>query len=259
VTELAGRVALVTGAGTRGAAVGTGQATAILFAREGASVVLFDADERAANATADAIRGEGGACAVVVGDVTRDADCARAVAAAVDTWGRLDVLHNNVGVSSVGTVVDVAEDEWDRLMAVNVKSIMLTGRHAIPALAATGGGSIINTSSVSAMRPRGLTGYSAAKGAVITLTRAMAVDHGAAGIRVNCVIPGPLYTSMALADGMTAEKRERRKEASVLGIEGTGWDVAYCALFLASDRSRYITGVAIPVDGGATLRGPARG
>jgi NAD(P)-dependent dehydrogenase (short-subunit alcohol dehydrogenase family) len=94
---------------------------------------------------------------------------------------------------------------------------------------------------------------------VITLTRAMAVDHGAAGIRVNCVIPGPLYTSMALADGMTEEKRERRKESSVLGTEGTGWDVAYCALFLASDRSRYITGVAIPVDGGATLRGPARG
>ncbi|HEX5116922.1 MAG TPA: SDR family oxidoreductase [Pseudonocardiaceae bacterium] len=257
MTELAGRVALITGAGSRGEAAGTGQATAILFAREGASVVLFDADERAARTTAESIQAEGGTCTVVVGDVTSDADCARAVAAAVDTWGRLDVLHNNVGVSSVGTVVDVAEDEWDRLMAVNVKSIMLTGRHAIPAMA--GGGSIINTSSVSAMRPRGLTGYSAAKGAVITLTRAMAVDHGAAGIRVNCVIPGPLYTSMALADGMTDEKRERRRESSVLGIEGTGWDVAQCALFLASDRSRYITGVAIPVDGGATLRGPARG
>jgi NAD(P)-dependent dehydrogenase (short-subunit alcohol dehydrogenase family) len=144
-------------------------------------------------------------------------------------------------------------------MAVNVKSVMLTGRHAVPAMTATGSGSIITTSSVSALRPRGLTGYSAAKGAVITLTRAMAVDHGPAGIRVNCVIPGPLYTSMALADGMTADQRERRRRSSVLGIEGTGWDVAHCAVFLASDRSRYITGVAIPVDGGATLRGPERG
>jgi NAD(P)-dependent dehydrogenase (short-subunit alcohol dehydrogenase family) len=257
VSELAGKVALVTGAGTSGASVGTGQATAIVFARAGASVLLLDADEQAADTTAETIRAEGGTCAVVAGDVTRDADCARAVHTALDLWGRLDVLHNNVGGSSVGTVLDVAEAEWDRLMAVNVKSIMLTGRHAVPAM--TGGGSIVNTSSVSALRPRGLTGYSAAKGAVITLTRAMAVDHGGAGIRVNCVIPGPLYTSMALADGMTDEKRERRRAASVLGIEGTGWDVAYCALFLASDRSRYITGAAIPVDGGATLRGAERG
>jgi NAD(P)-dependent dehydrogenase (short-subunit alcohol dehydrogenase family) len=111
MTALAGKVALVTGAGTRGEAVGTGQATAIVFAREGASVVLMDLDQRAADATAETISGQGGSCAVVVGDVTRDADCARAVATAVDTWGRLDVLHNNVGVSSVGTVVDVAEDE----------------------------------------------------------------------------------------------------------------------------------------------------
>jgi NAD(P)-dependent dehydrogenase (short-subunit alcohol dehydrogenase family) len=257
--RLAGKVALVTGAGSRGEGVGNGRASAITFAREGASVLLVDLSPAAAGSTAAVIRNEGGDCLVEVGDVTSDGDCARFVDRAVAAWGRLDVLHNNVGVAARGSVVQATEAEWDRLMSVNVKSIMLTGRHAVPVMERGGGGAIINTASISALRPRGLTGYSAAKGAVIALTRAMAVDHGAAGIRVNCISPGPIYTPMALAEGMSDEQREQRRLSSVLEIEGTAWDIAGAALFLAGDEARYITGVTLPVDGGASLRAPARG
>jgi NAD(P)-dependent dehydrogenase (short-subunit alcohol dehydrogenase family) len=125
-------------------------------------------------------------------------------------------------------------------------------------MARTGGGSIVTTSSISAIRPRGLTGYSAAKGAVIALTRAMAIDHAEAGIRVNCIAPGPIYTPMVYAGGMDDELRDRRRQASPLGIEGTGWDVGYAALFLCSEEARYITGCTLPVDGGVSIRSPNR-
>ncbi len=249
----------MTGAGSSGAGVGTGRATAVLFARAGARVLVTDRNVQAAEETARLIRDEDGDCLVAALDVTDGSDCTRAVQLAQRTWGGLDVLYNNVGSSSIGTVVDVDEQEWDRLLRVNLTSVMLMSRPAVPVMAAGGGGSIINTSSISALRPRGLTGYSAAKGAVITLTRAMAVDHGGAGIRVNCISPGPIHTPMAVGDGMTDETRELRRAASLLGIEGTAWDVAHAALFLASDEARYVTGVLLPVDGGAPLRGPARG
>jgi NAD(P)-dependent dehydrogenase (short-subunit alcohol dehydrogenase family) len=269
--RLAGKIAIVVGAGAQtavrhgveagpeGEAVGNGQATAVLFAREGARVVVADINPAAAQATAGLIGAEGGECVTVTADAARDADCAAVIKLALDTWGRLDVLHHNVGVSSVGSVVDLPDHEWDRLLTVNVRSIVTMARHAIPAMAATGGGAITTTSSISALRPRGLTGYSAAKGAVIALTRAMAVDHGGQGIRVNCIVPGPLYTPMAIADGMTERKRESRRLSSVLEIEGTGWDVAYAAVYLASDEARYLTGVVLPVDGGVSLRTPSRG
>ena len=144
------------------------------------------------------------------------------------------------------------------MQRVNVTSMMLSSKHAIPAIAAGGGGAIVNISSISALRPRGLTAYSTSKGAVIALTQAMAVDHAKEGIRVNCIAPGPVYTPMVYAGGMSDELRERRRLASPLGIEGTGWDVAYAALFLASDEARYVTGVVLPVDGGVTLVGPER-
>jgi NAD(P)-dependent dehydrogenase (short-subunit alcohol dehydrogenase family) len=217
-----------------------------------------DRSRAAAEATLKMILGEGGEAAVFDADVTRSDDCAAMVDDAVRRWGRLDILDNNVGIGGRGTVVEVSEEDWERVMRVNVTGMMLASKHAIPVLARGGGGAIVNISSISALRPRGLTPYSASKGAVIALTRAMAIDHAHQGIRVNCVAPGPVYTPMVYADGMSEELRERRRCASPLGIEGTGWDVGYAALFLVSDEARYITGVVLPVDGGVTIASPSR-
>jgi NAD(P)-dependent dehydrogenase (short-subunit alcohol dehydrogenase family) len=257
--RLENKVAIVTGAGSRAAGIGNGRAAAILFAREGAKVLVVDNNNAAAEETLAAIQKEGGEGAAFVGDVTKAADCRAMVERAVSRWGRLDILDNNVGIEGKASVVSVTEEDWDRVMTVNVKSMMLTGKYAVPAMTASGGGSIINISSISALRPRGLTPYSASKGAVIALTRAMAMDHATDGIRVNCIAPGPVYTPMVYSGGMTEEVRERRKRASPLGIEGTGWDVGYAALFLASDEARYITGVVLVVDGGVTVSSPPRG
>ncbi|MBP1678428.1 MAG: 3-oxoacyl-(acyl-carrier-protein) reductase [Bacteroidetes bacterium] len=257
--RLEGKVAIVTGAGSRAAGIGNGRAAAILFAREGAKVLVADNNTAAAEETLAAIQKEGGEASVFVGDVTKAADCRAMVERAVSRWGRLDILDNNVGIEGKASVVSVTEEDWDRVMTVNVKTMMLTGKYAVPAMAGGGGGSIINISSISALRPRGLTPYSASKGAVIALTRAMAMDHASDGIRVNCIAPGPVYTPMVYSGGMTEEVRERRKRASPLGIEGTGWDIGYAALFLASDEARYITGVVLVVDGGVTVSSPPRG
>jgi NAD(P)-dependent dehydrogenase (short-subunit alcohol dehydrogenase family) len=252
------KVAIVTGAGSRAAGIGNGRAAAILFAREGAKVLLVDRDATAAEETLRQIREEAGVAEVFTGDVSSAADCRAMVERAVSRWGRLDILDNNVGIEGSGSVVSVTEEEWDRVMRLNVKSVMLTGKFAVPLMAAGGGGSIINISSIGALRPRGLTPYSTSKGAVIALTRAMAVDHAKDGIRVNCIAPGPMYTPMVYSGGMSGEARERRRRASPLGIEGTGWDIGYAALFLASDEARYITGVVLTVDGGVTLTTPSR-
>ncbi|MET0851771.1 MAG: SDR family oxidoreductase [Candidatus Rokuibacteriota bacterium] len=256
--RLAGKVAIVTGAGSRGEGIGNGRAAAILFAREGARVLLVDQKRKAAEETLEAIRGEGGEAQVFEADVTRSADCQAMVEDAVRRWGRLDILDNNVGIGGRATVVDVDEAVWDHLMRVNVTSMMLTGKHAVPAMAKGGGGAIVNISSISALRPRGLTPYSVSKGAVIALTRAMAIDHAPQGIRVNCIAPGPVYTPMVYSDGMTPELRDRRRRASPLGVEGSGWDIGNAALFLVSDEARYITGVVLPVDGGVTITSASR-
>jgi len=257
-SRLAGKVAIVTGAGSRAEGIGNGRATAVLFAREGARVLLVDQSRAAAQITQELIGREGGEAHVCEVDVTRADDCRAMVDEAVRRWGRLDILDNNVGIGGRATVVEVEESAWEHLMRVNVTSMMLTSKHAIPAMARGGGGSIINISSISALRPRGLTPYSVSKGAVIALTRAMAVDHAPQGIRVNCIAPGPVYTPMVYSEGMSPELRERRRRASPLGIEGTGWDIGHAALFLASDEARYITGVVLPVDGGVTLTSASR-
>jgi len=256
--RLAGKVAIVTGAGSRAEGIGNGRAAAILFAREGAKVLLVDQHREAAAATQAMIAAEGGEAAVFVADVTRGEDCRALVDDAVRRWARLDILDNNVGIGGRGSVVEMDEAQWEQMMKVNVTSMMLTSKHAIPAMVRTGGGAIVNISSISALRPRGLTAYSTSKGAVIALTRAMAMDHAAEGVRVNCIAPGPVYTPMVYAGGMSDDLRERRRQASPLRIEGTGWDIAYAALFLASDEARYITGVVLPVDGGVTIASPAR-
>ena len=257
--RLEGKVAIVTGAGSQvDEGIGNGRAAAVLMAREGARVLLVDRKPEAADATRQMILSEGGAAEVFAADVTYSPNCEAMVAKAVSLWGRLDILDNNVGIGVGGSVVEVDESDWDRVMEVNVKGMMLASKHAVPAMAANGGGSIINISSIAALRPSRLTPYAASKGAVISLTYAMAVDHAREAIRVNCIMPGPVYTPMVYAGGMSDELRERRKNASLLQVEGEGWDIGHAVVFLASDEARYITGVVLPVDGGVLLRGPDR-
>lgn len=256
---LEGKVAIVTGGGAAGTGIGNGRAACILLAKAGARVVVVDRAADLAEQTVAMIKEVGGDAAAFAADVTRSEDCAAMVAFTLDRFGRLDLLDNNVGIGSRGSVVDETEETWRRVMQVNVETMFLVAKHAIPAMIRQGGGAIVNVSSISALRPRGLTAYSASKGAVIALTRAMAVDHGRDGIRVNCVAPGPVYTPMVYGRGMSAEAREKRRRASVLGIEGTGWDIGHAVRFLLSDHARYITGHTLVVDGGATVSGPERG
>jgi len=197
---LSGKVAIVTGGGAAGDGIGNGRAAAILLARAGAKVLVVDRDEKPAARTVEMITREGGTAAAHAADMTDEAQCRAMVEAAVDRFGRLDCLDNNVGIGGRGSVVDMAPDDWRRIMQVNVDTMFLAARHAIPAMIRTAdGGAIVNVSSISALRPRGLTAYTTSKGAVIALTRAMAVDHGRDNIRVNCVAPGPVYTPMVYA------------------------------------------------------------
>jgi NAD(P)-dependent dehydrogenase (short-subunit alcohol dehydrogenase family) len=256
---LIGKVAIVTGGGAVDDGIGNGRAAAILVARAGAHVLVVDRELALAERTVAIIEAEGGSAAAASYDVTVGTQCAAMVHDAVSRWGRLDCLDNNVGIGSKGSVVDETEQNWHSVMHVNVDSMFLACKHAIPAMIRTaGGGSIVTISSISALRPRGLTAYSVSKGAVIALTKAMAVDHGPDGIRVNCVLPGPVYTPMVYARGMSDLARENRRKASVLGREGTGWDVGAAVRFLLSEQARYITGQILGVDGGATLVGPSR-
>ena len=251
-------VAIVTGAGSRGPGIGNGRAAATLFAREGARVALVDRQVEWAEVTRQMIAAEQGESFVIEADVTNAADCQRIVDAVVNRYGPIAVLQNNVGIGSDGTVVDVDESEWDDVMRVNVKSMMLMSKYVIPIMAARGGGSITNVSSIAAIRPRGLTPYSTSKGAVNALTQAMAVDHAAQGIRVNAILPGPVFTPMVESGGLTPEQRAMRAKASPLGVEGTAWDIGWAAVFLASAEARWITGQLLCVDGGVTLMSPAR-
>ncbi|MGE3075838.1 MAG: SDR family NAD(P)-dependent oxidoreductase [Dehalococcoidia bacterium] len=256
---LRGKVAIVAGGGAAGDGIGNGRAAAILLARAGASVFVVDRKLELAERTAEMIAEEGGTAAAHAANITEEAECRSLVEAAVDRFGRLDLLDNNVGIGSRGSVVDEPADAWRRVMQVNVETMFLLSKYAIPAmLDSDGGGAIVNVASISALRPRGLTSYSTSKGAVIALTKAMAVDHGPQGIRVNCVAPGPVFTPMVGAATMGEAARENRRSASILGIEGTGWDVGNAVRFLLSDQARYITGQVLVVDGGTTLRGPER-
>jgi NAD(P)-dependent dehydrogenase (short-subunit alcohol dehydrogenase family) len=258
-SRLAGMVAIVTGAGSRGPGIGNGRAAAVLFARAGARVALVDRVAEWAEQTRGMIDDEHGEAFVIQADVTHNEDCRRVVEQTVGRYGPIDILHNNVGIGASGSVVETDEDFWDEVMRVNVKSMMLMSKHVIPVMAAHGGGSIVNISSVASIRPRGLTPYSTSKGAVNALTMAMAVDHAAQGIRVNCILPGPVFTPMVATGGLTEEQRAIRARASPLGTEGTGWDVGWAALYLASPEARWVTGQLLCVDGGMTLVGPPRG
>ncbi|HCR17438.1 MAG TPA: short-chain dehydrogenase [Candidatus Latescibacteria bacterium] len=255
--RLAGKVAIVTGAGSSGPGTGTGNATAILFAREGASVLLVDQSAERAEQTLATIQQQGGEASVYAADITQAPDCQAMVEAARDRYGGLHVLMNNVGILGYGTVVDVTEETWDRVFEVNLKSMMLTSKFAVPAIIESGGGAIINISSTEALRASSsaVTPYNASKAGIIGLTNAMAAHHGRDNIRVNCIAPGFLYTPM-VAPLLTEESRESRRQASLLGTEGTAWDVAWAAVFLASDESRWITGIVLPVEAGLLTSTP---
>jgi len=247
---LRGRTALITGA-----ASGIGKATALLFAREGAAVCLFDRDETAGKAVARTIEEEKGRALFVPGDVTRDEDCRRAVDETVARLGGLHVLFNNAGIIRRATIVDTSEEDWDRVMAVNVKGVFLMSRRAVPSMARSGGGVVINTASV-----WGLVGgtraavYCASKGAVVLLTKSMALDHGAQNIRVNCICPGDTDTPMLRGEaGMLGEPMDRHMAQAAdvpLRRVARPEDIAQAALYLASDASSFVSGAPLIVDGG---------
>lgn len=252
-SRLDDRVAIVTGAGSRTAEIGNGRAAAILLARRGARVLLLDMQYAAAQQTQQMIEADGGTSLALQADVSRRDDCEAAVRHAVQAWGRVDILVNNVGIGGpAGTAVEVDPDDWDGAMRINVASMMLMAKFAIPEMRKRHAGAIVNIASVA-----GLLGgtpallYPTTKGAVINMTRAMAAHHGTEGIRVNCVAPGMVYTPMVAAR-MTPQAREDRRMRSLLQIEGSGWDVGHAVAFLASDEARWITGVVLPVDAGAT-------
>ena len=258
--RLAGKVAVVTGAGATGsgAFVGIGQAISILFASQGAKIILVDRDEKNAEVTLATIKERGGEASVFVGDVTSNADCESMAKAAVERYGKLDVLVNNVGISGRGSVTDVDEELWDTVIDVNLKSVMLTSKHAIPRMIDSGGGSIINLSSIVGLRAGSGPPnhpYAASKAGIIGLSNSMAVHYGRDNVRVNCIAPGHIHSPM-VARHSSQEMLDLRRRAAPLGTEGTPWDVAWAAAFLASDESRWISGVTLPVDAGLLAATP---
>ena len=249
--RLTGKVAVITGAGSRGPGLGNGKAAAILFAREGARVLCVDARLENAEETAKLIAQEGGEAVVFAANVTRKADCEAMVTAALDRWGAVDILHNNVGIESRKTLFEVTEEEWDQVMSVDLKSMLLATQAAAKPMVERGRGAIICVSSVAALRGHGRTAYAAAKAGVIGFVRTCAAQLGPKGVRVNAIAPGMVWTPMVESVG--PELREKRRKASPLGTEGLGWDVGWAAVYLASDEARLVTGQTLVVDGGLTI------
>ena len=248
--QLANKVAIVTGG-----ASGIGRAAALLFAREGAAVALADLNAKAGQDVVSEIQDTGGRAFFESIDVSKAADCRSLVEHTLREFGKIDILFNNAGIIRRATILDLSEEDWDRVMAVNVKSMFLLSREVIPHMQKAGGGSIINTSS-----GWGLTGgakaavYCASKGAVVLLTKAMAVDHGPQNIRVNCICPGDTDTGMLRSEAQQLGEANDRFLAEAakrpLGRVGTPDEIARAALYLAGDASSFVTGAALVVDGG---------
>jgi NAD(P)-dependent dehydrogenase (short-subunit alcohol dehydrogenase family) len=260
--RLEGRVAVVVGGGqTPGEGVGNGRATAILFARAGARVLVVDRHIERAEDTAEAIVQEGGQASAFAADVSREAGCAALVAAAVERYGRLDVLHNNVGIGAGdGTPTAITEEGLERIQRVNLGSVVFACKHALPVMREQRSGVITNISSAAAVCSFPLVAYKTTKAAVNAYTQSLAIGNAPHGIRVNAIMPGLMNTPMAIegyvARGRDREAlvRERDGEVPLAGGMGDGWDVAHAALFLASDEARFVTGVVLPVDGGQAAR-----
>jgi NAD(P)-dependent dehydrogenase (short-subunit alcohol dehydrogenase family) len=263
--RLRGKTAMVVGAGSIGPGWGNGKATAVTFAREGAQVFCVDRNAKAAEETVEIIVSEGGEAMAFTSDVSRAADVEAMVAGCLKAYGRIDVLDNNVGIAETGSVVEVLEADWDRVFAVNLKSAFLAMKQVIPVMVRQGGGSVINISSIASIRHLGISyvSYGASKAAMNQMTRTSAVEFAPDHVRVNCILPGLMKTPLvehsaglaASYAGGDVEAMWRARDAQVpMGHMGEAWDVANAALFLASDESKYVTGIELVVDGGITLK-----
>lgn len=256
------KVVLVAGAGSSGPGWGNGKAAAVLYAREGAKVFAVDYRLEAAQETARLIVEEGGECIPCQADVSKSADVQRMTEECKAAFGRIDVLHNNVGIVETGGPVEASEDSWDRVVAVNQTSVFLTCKHVIPHMLEQKGGSIVNIGSIAGIRWIGFPylAYSATKAALLAMTSNMAVQYAANGIRVNCVLPGLMNTPLIREPlvktygGDLDEMISKRDQSVPMGRMGDGWDTAHAALFLASDEARYISGTHLVVDGALTAR-----
>jgi len=254
-----GKVAIVTGAGSVARGIGNGRAAAIVYAREGAKVMAVDYNLEAAEETKRSIDEEGGKCITFEADVSKSSDCKNAVEKCIETFGRIDILHNNVGIVKPAGVVETSEEHWDKVINVNLKSMYLMCKYAIPYMEKQGGGAIINISSLASRQyPYPCAAYAASKGGVEALTREVAMEYASKGIRVNAIMPGymntPIITTVVSAyKGGLDELIKKRSAQCPMGKMGEGWDIGYAALFLASDEAKYITGVVLSVDGGLQL------
>ena len=259
--KLDGRVAVVFGAGSVGEGWGNGKAAAVAYARAGASVVAVDSNEQAAAETRRIIEEEGNASLQVGADVTKFVEVERAVTATMERFGRVDILHNNVGITSQGGPVETSEEVWDRVMTVNVKSMFLTCKAVLPIMEQQGRGAIVNISSLASVRWTGYnySAYYASKGAVNQFTKGIAIEYASRGIRANCVLPGlmdtpHIYQHIAGFYDAKEQMIAARHAASPTGRMGDGWDIANASVFLASDDAQYINGVELLVDGGLHLK-----
>ena len=264
--RLTGKIAIVVGAGqSPGEGMGNGRATVLRFAQEGAKVMALDRNLASAEETAAMARKEGGDCVAFEADVTKEATLQAAIGAAHQRWGRVDILHNNVGVSIAGgdaSPLEITEEAFDRIAAINLRGTIMACKHVIPIMREQRAGAIVNISSVAARENTyPLVAYKATKAAMIAFTEQLALHNAPYGIRANCILPGLMDTPMAVDTRARASNRSRAEVAAerdarvpLRGKMGTGWDVANAALFLASDEANFITGVALPVDGGALVR-----
>ncbi|OXY83189.1 SDR family NAD(P)-dependent oxidoreductase [Oceanimonas doudoroffii] len=268
MARLDGKVAIVSGAGSMGPGWGNGKATAVLFAREGAKVFALDRNRAAAEETCAIIREEGGIAEPYVVDVTQEEQVKLAVSACIEAFGRVDILHNNVGILKPGGAEDTLVEDWDLLIEVNMKSVFLTCKHVLPHMVAQGEGSIINVSSISGFRNLGAAylGYNTSKGSIVSFTRNLAAEYADRNIRANSILPGIIETPMAKdAVIQTSGQSETDLDFDAIAKQraaripmkrvGTAWDIAKSALFFASDGSAYVTGTEMIVDGGLTVVG----
>jgi NAD(P)-dependent dehydrogenase (short-subunit alcohol dehydrogenase family) len=253
------KVAVVMGAGSIGPGWGNGKACAVLYAREGAHVVAVDVNAEAAHETRSIIEAEGGSCVAIAGDISHSGDIKSIFSKTVETYGRIDILHNNVGIMVSGGIDEISEEDWERILKVNMTGIFLSCKYALPMFTEQKSGSIVNIGSIASVRWLGLPyiGYTTTKAAITTITKNIARQYAPMGIRANCVLPGLMHTPMiqvlTSAYGDEQAMIEKRNAQVPMGRMGTAWDVANAALFLASDEAKYITGQELVVDGGVTL------